>query len=336
MRPIHPASRPEIEYVDHRQGAAQLAAAFPGLDPGQLPDGEGWAIERLRLITHNGTHLDAPWHYASTMDGGRRAIGIDEVPLEWCFGAGREARLPRAVRDGHVVSAAEVEAELARIGHELRPLDIVLVNTAAGAAYGQPDYVDRGCGLGREATLWLLERGVRVTGTDGWSWDAPFSHTRRRWLETRDPSLIWEGHKAGREIGYCHIEKLANLHLLPDRGFLVSCFPFKIKAASAGFTRAVAIIEAPADGDPNDVSTIRFGMVGGGFMARTYSFALGAVRGLAGPDVPDVERVRVVDIAPGAAERDRAGLGLARSCHGLAARDARGGHRSRLDPHAER
>jgi hypothetical protein len=33
--------------------------------------------------------------------------------------------------------------------------------------------------MGREATLYLLERGVRVTGTDGWSWDAPFVHTRR-------------------------------------------------------------------------------------------------------------------------------------------------------------
>jgi kynurenine formamidase len=242
-----PGMAPEIDYIDHRQGAAQLAAAFPGLEAAQLPNGEGWAIERLRVTTHNGTHLDAPWHYASTMDGGRRAIGIDEVPLEWCFGAGVKLDF-RDVPDGHVVRAGEVEAELARIGHELRPRDIVLVNTAAGAAYGQPDYVDRGCGLGREATLWLLERGVRVTGTDGWSWDAPFSHTRRRWLESKDASLIWEGHKAGREIGYCHIEKLANLDRLPGSGFLVSCFPFKIKGASAGFTRAVAIIEAPAQG----------------------------------------------------------------------------------------
>jgi predicted dehydrogenase len=51
------------------------------------------------------------------------------------------------------------------------------------------------------------------------------------------------------------------------------------------------------------VTVIRVGMVGGGFMARTYSFALGAVRGLGGLEVPDVERVRVADIAPGAAER---------------------------------
>ena len=25
--------------------------------------------------------------------------------------------------------------------------------------------------------MYLLERGVRLTGTDGWSWDAPFVHT---------------------------------------------------------------------------------------------------------------------------------------------------------------
>jgi kynurenine formamidase len=97
--------------------------------------------------------------------------------------------------------------------------------------------------MGREATLYLLERGVRVTGTDGWSWDAPFVHTKERYAMTRDASLIWEGHRAGMEIGYCHLEKLHNLEALPATGFLVSCFPFKIKGASAGFTRAVAILE---------------------------------------------------------------------------------------------
>ncbi len=144
--------------------------------------------------------------------------------------------------DGYVVSAAEVEAELARIGHDLQPLDIVVVNTSAGAAYGDVDYIDRGCGMGREATLYLLKRGVRITGTDAWSWDAPFSHTAQKWAETRDPSIIWEGHRASIDIGYGHIEKLTNLESLPDTGFEISCFPFKIKGASAGFTRAVAII----------------------------------------------------------------------------------------------
>jgi kynurenine formamidase len=149
----------------------------------------------------------------------------------------------RALPDRHVVTAAEVEAELARIGHTLQPFDIVLVNTAAGARYGQDDYVLRGCGMGREATLYLLERGVLVTGTDAWSWDAPFPYTAQRYATTGDASLIWEGHKASRAIGYCHLEKLANLEALPATGFTVSCFPVKIEAASAGWTRAVAILD---------------------------------------------------------------------------------------------
>jgi kynurenine formamidase len=176
------------------------------------------------------------------MDRGERAITIDEVPLEWCLQPGVKLDF-RHLPDGHVVTAREVEAELRRIGHTLSPLEIVLVNTSAGAAYGQPDYVSRGCGMGREATLYLTGRGVRVTGTDGWSWDAPFVHTAKKYQATRDASLIWEGHKAGREIGYCHMEKLHNLELLPATGFQVSCFPVKIRAASAGWTRAVAIVK---------------------------------------------------------------------------------------------
>ncbi len=238
-----PGYGPSIDYIGHRQSVPGLLGFFPGLSPDDLPDGEAWAIERVSLTTHNGTHLDAPYHYASTMDGGARAITIDEVPLDWCFRPGVKLDF-RHLPDGHVVSAAEVETELQRIGHALQPLDIVLVNTRAGGALGDPAFVDIGCGMGYEATMYLTERGVRVTGTDAWSWDAPFVHTARRWAETRDPATIWEGHKAGRTVGYCHIEKLHNLEALPDRGFTIACFPVKIRAASAGWTRAVAILDA--------------------------------------------------------------------------------------------
>ena len=91
--------------------------------------------------------------------------------------------------------------------------------------------------------MYLLERGVRVVGTDAWGWDAPFVYMAERYQQTKDASIIWEGHKAGMEIGYCQLEKLHNLEALPTDGFMVVCFPTKIRAASAGWTRAVAIIE---------------------------------------------------------------------------------------------
>ena len=74
-----PGLCPEIDYSSHADGAAE-AERMAGIKVDDLLDGAGWAAERCRITTHNGTHLDAPWHYHPTMDGGKRAITIDEVP----------------------------------------------------------------------------------------------------------------------------------------------------------------------------------------------------------------------------------------------------------------
>jgi kynurenine formamidase len=246
IRSDPPDMLPEIEYLDHHQTAPRMAG-YMGVPVSALPEGEYAAVERVRISTHNGTHLDAPYHYFSRMNerfvpGGEPSWRIDEVPLEWCHQPGVKLDF-RHLPDGHVARPEEVEAELRRIGHELKPLEIVVVNTRAGGRYGEDDYVDSGCGMGKAATLWLLERGVRLVGTDAWSWDAPFSATRKRIAEGGSPDLIWEGHRAGREIGYCHLEKLHNLEALPPDGFQVVCFPVKVHRGSAGWTRAVAILD---------------------------------------------------------------------------------------------
>jgi len=238
----HPFMRPKIDYRTNADTAPLLMDIFPGLKRNDLPNGEAWAIEFVQLWTHNGTHMDAPYHFQSTSIDGKPMMTIDEVPLDWFFRPGVKLDF-RKKADGHVVSAAEVEAELKRIGHELKPFDIVLVNTRASECIGTEEYLTAGCGMGREATLYLTSRGVRVAGIDAWGWDVPFVHMRKHWEETHDPSIIWEGHKAGREIPYCHMEKLCNLEQLPDRGFTVACFPTKIKAGSGGWTRAVAMFD---------------------------------------------------------------------------------------------
>ena len=235
-----PSLRPEIDYLDHKVGAHEFQAMF-GVPDGALRDGAGAASERCRITTHNGTHMDAPWHYHPTMEGGRPAMTIDEVPLDWCFGPGVKLDF-RTLPRGHTVTSAEVAAELDRIGHELRPGDIVLVNTSAGERYGADDYVAQGCGMGREATLYLTSHGVRICGTDAWSWDPPLAEQAAQARRTGDWSVFWEGHKAGADTVYCHMEKLANLHLLPSSGFEVIALPVKVERGSAGWCRPVALL----------------------------------------------------------------------------------------------
>lgn len=238
-----PMMIPEVEYVGHEEGAKQMESFFPGLVREQLPGGLGWALEFLRLTSHSGTHLDAPYHYHPTMDGGKRALTIDEIPLDWCFGHGVVLDFSRK-GDGERITAEDLEGELGRIGYRIRPMDIVLIRTGADAAWGTPAYLTKGAGMDRESTLYLLDRGVKVVGIDAWSWDRPLPFLAEEFRRTGDPKVVWEAHFTGIDRGYCHMEKMANLSAIGRPfGFTVCCFPVRIKGASAGWVRPVAIIE---------------------------------------------------------------------------------------------
>jgi len=239
-----PMMIPKIDYVDHSMGASQMLDFFPGIRKDQLPQGLGWALEFITLTTHSGTHLDAPYHYHPTMDRGKASITIDEVPLEWCFSDGVLLDF-RHKGDGERITIADVQKELDRIRYRIKPLDIVLIWTGADAAWGKSEYLIKGAGMERESTLFLAEKGVRIMGIDAWSWDRPLPFLAKEFKEKGNPQVIWEAHFAGIDIGYCHMEKMANFDAIGrPHGFVVCCFPIKIRRASAGWCRPVAIIEA--------------------------------------------------------------------------------------------
>jgi kynurenine formamidase len=232
------ALRTEIEFEDHAAGAAAIEAML-GVGPELLRDGEGWAVETFtRFGTHNSTHVDAPWHYNSTVEG-RPARTIDELPLEWFFGPGVVLDMHHKA-DGDPMTAAEARDALEAAGHALAPGDIVLVRTGRDAFYGEADYMARGCGVTAEATRWLAEQGVRVMGIDAWGWDAPLHLQAAEATERGERGIFWAAHQA--DLEYCQIERLFALDRLPPTGFQVSCFPLRIAGGSAGPTRAVAIL----------------------------------------------------------------------------------------------
>jgi len=245
-----PLMIPKIEYSDHETGAEQMSFIFPKIKPEQhLPDGKGWAGETVTLGTHSGTHMDAPWHYAPIQDreiGEKKAMTIDEIPLEWCIGPLIVLDL-KDKEDGYIMTPEDIDQKLDDIGHKLQEGDIVCINTNAAKYFGTPKYMHYGAGVGKEGTLHILRQGVHIVGTDAWSWDPPLPLTAKKWKATvkaknPDPSIIWEGHFAGREIGYFQMEKLTNLEKVPPIGATIYCFPIKIARASAGWVRAVATI----------------------------------------------------------------------------------------------
>ncbi|MBU4315732.1 MAG: cyclase family protein [Proteobacteria bacterium] len=235
---IEPTSEIKIDYQDHRKGAERIRSMF-GLPADLLRDEEGWAVEEiLRLGTHSSTHIDAPWHYNSRIQG-KKAQTIDELPMEWFFNDGVVLEM-RHKEDGDAVTEEDVKKTLEGMGYTLKPLDIVLVRNGRDQFYGLPDYMARGCGVTAGATRWLYDQGIRVMGIDAWGWDRPLQKQAEDALSKKEKGIFWEAHQA--DIPYCQIERLVNLAPLPPSGFKVSCFPLKIKNGSAAPARVVAIL----------------------------------------------------------------------------------------------
>ena len=228
-----------IEYFGHAEGAAEIEAMF-GVPPRLLRDGEGWSRENFtRFGTHNSTHVDAPYHYNSTV-AGRPAQTIDELPLELFFAPGVVVDFTAKV-DGDAVTAEEMAAAVAASGRELQDRDIVLVRTGRDAFYGQADYMLRGPGVTAEATRWLFKRGVRVMGIDAWGWDRPLNLQAADALARDEAGIFWEAHQC--DLPYSQIERLFNLAELPTSGFTVACFPLRLTGGSAAPARVVAIFD---------------------------------------------------------------------------------------------
>jgi kynurenine formamidase len=234
----------KIEYLDHKGSVPQMIASWPGIKENDLPGGLGWSAETLTLNTHSGTHMDAPYHFYPTM-AGEKSRTIDEMPLEWAFGPGVVLDM-RHMKPRTVITPKDVQQALEKIEYTIKPLDIILIMTGADRYWKENDigkYVSEYAGMGREATLWLMEQGVKLVGTDAVGWDRSFASQAEEFRKTGDRSLIWEGHFAGIEGEYYQMEKLTNLDKLPPYGFTAYCFPIKILKAGAAWVRPVAIIE---------------------------------------------------------------------------------------------
>jgi kynurenine formamidase len=217
-------TRPHIaDMEDHAQMARSMGTDAFGVT--HLPN-------HSIIVTgdHIGTHLDS-WGHVK-----RDAPRAEGIPIEYCYGDGVVLDLTHK-RAGDEITVPDIQAALARISYDVKPLDIVLLRTDAAKRRFDRVYLTDHPGMTKEAVHWLLDRGVKVMGIDAIGFDppVPFMFERRK---------FWEAHLVMLEREYYHLENLCNLDQIPvPFGFTVSVLPIPYRGASASPVRAVAIVE---------------------------------------------------------------------------------------------
>ena len=228
----------DIEHIDHKE-MQKIRGAHLGMKDSDFPDWGYCASDKVSLITHDGSHMDAPWHFAP-MSEGKPSKTIDQIPLEWCYGDGVLLDFHHFERE-RPITPEDLKHALDKISYTLKPMDIVLIRTDGTKHWMEENYRNQGAGLTAEATLWLIDQGIKVTGIDSWTWDVPFDLMLKR--ENLKETFL-ESHKLGYKREYVHMESLANFDKFPRPfGFKVAAFPINIEGASAGWIRPVAIFE---------------------------------------------------------------------------------------------
>jgi kynurenine formamidase len=211
------------------------------IDHRDFPDGMGLSLMFYRLTTHTGTHIDAPYHYGWREGSTRLPRTVTEIPLSWCYGRGLVLDFSD---EFDAIDAEAMSRKCAEIGRDPQPGDIVLINTGAFTRLGASDYFTDYRAIGRDGVAWLVERGVRVIGTDAFSFDPPFVEMIQAYKKSGDKDTLWPAHFYGRDHEYLQIERLGNLGELPGpTGFMVCCFPIKLEKADAAWSRVVAILD---------------------------------------------------------------------------------------------
>lgn len=231
----------DVHYITHEENGRRWALRY-GVEVDDLPFGHGSSSEQIHLVSHCGTHIDAPYHYAPVDSRGRPMRRIDQLELEHFFSDAFCLDFTHK-KPAERISAAEVEEALKKIRYTVKPGDIALIHTGATKHCDSPRFLDIQPGMTRESIFCLVDKGVKVIGIDAWGMDIPFSAMAKE-LKEGIKGTFWQAHFAGKEKEYFQIEKLANLDKLPrPHGFMVACFPIRIERASGAWCRAVAIFE---------------------------------------------------------------------------------------------
>jgi kynurenine formamidase len=210
-----------LDVVDLSHELAPGMPFFPGTE---APDfsrpftvaRHGFSEQRITMLTHSGTHMDAPAHILET------GPTLEQLGLPHFVGSA-------AVVDLGGLSARTIGVDDLRPSQpRLAGRDFVLLRTGWSAHWGKPSYYRDYPVLSEEAAFWLAGFAFKGIGTDTISFDTHDSTTLpiHRIFLARNTVLI---------------ENLANLESAATADFLFCCLPLKIADTDGAPVRAIAL-----------------------------------------------------------------------------------------------
>lgn len=217
-------TRPTQEIIDLTHAICETMPVFPGTEAPRLDEAytierNGFAEKMLHLVSHTGTHIDAPGHI---LPG---ALRLDGFPAGKFFG-------PGVALDVSAVRGRAVEIDDLRDREAaLREADFALLHTGWARHWGEGGYFGRYPVLSAVAARWLAGLGLKGFGVDTISVDE---------IDSRELPV----HRALFAANMVIVENLGDLAPLLGREFLFSCLPLKIADADGSPIRAIAILNS--------------------------------------------------------------------------------------------
>jgi len=177
----------------------------------------GYNLAEISMSTHQGTHLDAPYHF---FDDGKT---LDQLPLERFYGPARLADL------GCLEARTPITVDMLRPHHDaFQPGARVIYRTGWQRMFGRREFFSDYPDLTLEAARWIAGRQISLLGMDT---PTPSS----QWLECHHILL-------GKGAEIVIVEGLANLEQLPAE-FLFIGFPLNLAGRDGSPIRAVALVD---------------------------------------------------------------------------------------------
>jgi len=205
----------------------------PSISRGLTHEKDYCHVDLLRLGSHTGTHIDAPYHF---LKGGQR---IDEIPVQRFVGDGVLIDVS-AKSDRDLIQPGDVEP----YEDEIAQGDFVIFRTGRDKYFGTPKYYLHPY-LSAEGAGLLVKMGVLLVGVDALNVDPTYYGSMDSDPSAKDlPDEGGYGYPVhdillGNDI--LIVENLCNLDMIKQVKGVYSFLPLKLKDSDGSPIRAVFI-----------------------------------------------------------------------------------------------